>query len=626
MHLPDSFLVKGAEGGVAFEPGAYPSAQRGEAALVFEGRIDRLRADAPPLGGQSPSAVALLLLEAFLREGDVALARAEGDFIAVIARPCDVLAWKSFAASRQLFIAERQRAVSNRLLPLALAGASEPDPIYRDRFIVGTPSLLHALPETPLAGVRRVLPGHLVTLSPSGVAERQLVRRAWRYHHDRRQGIREAGLRVRELLVRGVEERLLQATPGDICCELSGGLDSSFIACLVGARASHVKAYMFARPDLPSFRASEGYARSVADRYGLDLAILTPSDLPVVDLKGEHVYSDEPSDFFWFGQMFGRAAAARLQPASTLFNGFGADQLFLRSPRVVPHLLRQGLLREGAAVLRDFARYAQRSEASLALQTALSMLPRSGYRKLVRPFAGRRLNPFYVGDVNPDWEVRSTVPWLRGGEMASAEGLERVESLRLAADARLIGDGIVCDDLAYLAASTAVYAPFMAPKQIREESPYCDLPLMDYVYGEISVHLVHDFRGRYKELLRVAQEGIVPEELRNRAHDTFVFDSFRSDFLKKNHAAFVDLMASSDALRDQGTAPWVDGPWVDRRGLAESFEQLTFGVQTSATRAVLTLLGYLVWWRDFQVAVKRSRGAADRDERPPGSARRASVT
>ncbi len=67
---------------------------------------------------------------------------------------------------------------------------------------------------------------------------------------------------------------------------------------------------MFSQPNLPSHAISEGYAREVADRYGIDLVVMRPEDLPDA-VDDDPDYSDEPSDFFWFGDWFSQSGGRR---------------------------------------------------------------------------------------------------------------------------------------------------------------------------------------------------------------------------------------------------------------------------------------------------------------------------
>ena len=110
----------------------------------------------------------------------------------------------------------------------------------------------------------------------------------------------------------------------------------------------------------------------------------------------------------------------------------------------------------------------------------------------------------------------------------------------------------------------------------------------DAVLDEVSALLVHDFRGRYKELLRECQKGIVPESLRGRQNDTFVFNSFQLSYVNKARGYFHALLQ---------TIP--DG-WIDRQGATYALEQLSFGMTTSSTRSVLALMGYLGWREAFK--------------------------
>jgi asparagine synthase (glutamine-hydrolysing) len=569
-------------------------ARRGDATLVYDGRVDRLAAGeahvhADP--GITPHVVASRLLERVLTRGVDALAAVQGDFTACLCSEGELTAFRSFTAPAQVYWSDD--LISNRLLEHARDRAPEPDPAFRLRFVLGVATLQHGFETTPLAGVRRLLPGHTVTSLPGRAARvRQLVRRAYRYVLEPLQRREDVAPRLRHLLTECVEDRIRDASR-PVWCELSGGLDSSFVACLAARARESVCAYMFSRPDRPSHRSSEEYAREVADRYGIALTVLAPSDLPRVDLR-EPVYADEPTDFFWYGRLFGGAAARVVPEGATVLTGFGADQLFLRSPRILPYLLRRGQLRRFGDGLASVGKLLSRSRASLAWQSALSALPRRLHLGAAAPFSRLAVNPFAADDVSMDRALTGGVAWLRAPDGQGALALrERLEDEHAAADARLIGDGIVCDDLGYLSATRFVDGPFTDPRAVTVESPFCDLRLLDFVYDEVSLHLVHDFDARYKELLRAAQEGIVPDGLRARQSDTFSFDASRDRLLADNKDAVRELFASPDL-----------DAWLDRAGAARALAELEFGVQSSSTRALLAAAGYLVWWRDFKEAAR----------------------
>ncbi len=552
-----------------------------DGALFIEGPVFRLSAGEPHLGAEPGRAV----LERVRLRGPEALAELVGDFVACLTSKDATYAFKSFTSQYQLYLHER--TLSNRLVRVVGSRAITLDHDYFVRHVLLVPGMQFHMRRTPLRGVERVLPGELLTIGER-VTRRQLVRRTYAYRLDREQRREDVAPEIASILRTSVRDHLA-ASRGAATIELSGGLDSSFIACLVGETRPGTKAVMFSRPDVPSHGQSETYARGVAERYGLDLLVLAPEDLPSHPEIAKPPYGDEPSDFFWFGDLFSRAVAQHTGDRGTVFTGFGADQLFLRSPAFLPYLLGRRAVGAFGRNLRPVGRLTSRSPLHLALQSALSQIPRGLFYKLAKPFATRRFNPMYVGDVNLHRTLYEPVPWL-----PASASQEEFEAERLEAETRLVGNGIICDDWGYFSASTAVAAPHFEPRAIVDASPYCDLRLIDFVYGKVSALLVHDFSegARYKELLREAQKGIVPDDLRARKNDMFVFNSFLGDYMRKGRE---DLLSLLDEVPDG---------LVDLGGARRAFEELAFGVMNSSTRSLIALFGYLIWQRAFRNAIR----------------------
>jgi asparagine synthase (glutamine-hydrolysing) len=518
------------------------------------------------------------LAEHIEREGPSAFARAEGDFVALMLADDEAHAFKSFTSQYQLYYRD-DGTIANRLGAFFDASSAWNED-YFARHVLLVPGYQFLSRETPLVGVSRVLPGELVTAGKT-VSRQQLVRRNYRYVLERSQRYEDVAPQLLEILRGSIRSRLAAYPDAKICVEISGGLDSSFIACLLGEQASNIRGVMFSQPNLPSHAISEGYARDVAARYGIDLIVMPPEDLPgTVDETPE--YSDEPSDFFWFGDWFSRAVAGVADAGSLVFTGFGADQLFLRSPAFLPYLLKRGEYRLFAQALPPASALLSRGRANLGWQSILSQMPEGLHRRLNGAFAGRRLNPWDVSDVNMQRMLTDTVPWVRCGK-----GLRAYITEKDIWEKQQVGDGIICDDWGYFSAPRTVTQSHFAEKDLRDASPFCDLPLMDFVYDKVSALLVHNFEGRYKELLRECQKGIVPEPLRNRQNDTFVFNSFQLQYVNKGRDYFASLLET------------VPEGWADRRAAAYALEQLSFGMTTSSTRSVMALLGYLSWREAF---------------------------
>ncbi|MBN9585116.1 MAG: asparagine synthase [Afipia sp. 62-7] len=557
-----------------------------EGTLSLEGIVQRV-------GGETGAAALQRLVEFIDREGPRALARVEGDFVALFQVRDHIHAFKSFTSQYQIYYREADGLVSNRLFAFWDRATGQWDDDYFARHVLIVPGYQFLSRDTPIKGVVRVLPGELVSLG-ARVERQQPVRRNYAYRIDPGQRREDVAPQVLHLLRDSIRTRLAARPQASICVEISGGLDSSFIACLLGEQlSSGIRGVMFSQPRLPSHAISEQYARDVAERYGIELVVLPPEELPV-GMPDEPGYSDEPSDFFWFGDIFSRAVAELAEPNSYVFTGFGADQLFLRSPAFLPYLLRHKHYRAFREALSEVSGLLSRGQVSVAWQCLLSQMPAELHRCLQHAWPFRGWNPWDVSDVNMERVLTDDVPWLRCGKSLTDYSRERYLN-----EVALAGDGIICDDWGYFSAPRAVTQGHFSRKSLVDASPYCDLPLLDYVYDQVSALLVHDFRGRYKELLREAQKGIVPETLRNRQNDTFVFNSFQIAYIDASKDRFHDLLNG------------VDEGWIDVKAARLALQQLSFGMASSSTRSVMALLGYLQWRKIFLDHCRAPNGIID---------------
>lgn len=219
------------------------------------------------------------LVQLIERDGPAAFARVEGDFVALIRTPDALHAFKSLTSQFQLYYREGEGRVSNRLAPFWRAGHDEWNEDYFARHVLIVPGYQFLSRETPIQSVNRVLPGELVTIGRD-VVRTQLVRRDYKYRFEGGASRPEAAEQILHLLRDSIRSRLAARPQSRTCVEISGGLDSSFIACLLGEAASGIRGVMFSQPGVPSHVVSEGYARDVATKYGIDLVVVPPDELP----------------------------------------------------------------------------------------------------------------------------------------------------------------------------------------------------------------------------------------------------------------------------------------------------------------------------------------------------------
>jgi hypothetical protein len=121
--------------------------------------------------------------------------------------------------------------------------------------------------------------------------------------------------------------------------------------------------------------------------------------------------------------------------------------------------------------------------------------------------------------------------------------------------------------------------------------PFYDLRLLRFVFEKVSWHLIHDWRTPYKHVLREAQKGTVPEATRNRKKNEFHFDGFFQTLFEQNEDYIRSLFQSGDVDRFS---------FIDKSELQKTVDKRFFGINNNSTRALISLLFYLIWLQTFQ--------------------------
>jgi len=561
-------------------------AKKGRVSLVFDGLIYGVRGEKTLHPATPPPQIASFLLEAYLRSPDRFFDALDGQCTVVIVDGQDTVhGFRSRLSPTLIYYSDR--VLSNHLMPVYEAlDRPAPDLRYFSDFLADHPKIYFDLPRTPFEGIRRLLPGETLRLRNGKLAITRAKavpkgHETYPYYAD--QKLEEVAPRVLRLLENAVQTRL-GASDRPIVCELSGGLDSSFITSLVARRAENVSAFMYSYPLRPSHMFSEKCARAVAADLGIPLTVLDPSEVSKVDLATEQHYCDEPNAFSWQGFLFSESTEKLVPEGSLLFSGMGADQIFMRDERIFPWLLQNGHYREFLKTVSDKAKGAERSKVNLAWQAALAALPKSVYRRLKTPFDGFRFNPFAVEEMNSGMDPVVTAPWLRDLPPTTAPSLE---------------DDLSPIEFSYLIAPSTTTDPYDEPRGVASAHPYCDSRLIEYVTNGVSRHLVYDWKNPYKNLLREAMRGLVPEFVRMREKNDFSFEGFRSKMLRDNEVFLRQFLGDLNIpQRDH----------IDRQKMMVALDEVFFGVSTDSTRKLLALLSYALWWRDFSaIAAARKR-------------------
>jgi asparagine synthase (glutamine-hydrolysing) len=187
---------------------------------------------------------------------------------------------------------------------------------------------------SPYRGIDALEPSHYLTVD---LSDRQISVRKSRYYDfaarvaartDAIAGGKEADLvrELREILDDACRLRLRSDVP--VGLSLSGGLDSSTIAILAGARQDHLLAFSYGQPDDAT---SEGpLAAEVGRRAGLDMRWIWPKDIDLSDLFMRTLQA-QGAPFPHTSQMaqFAVFERARADGVKVLLGGQGGDEALM---------------------------------------------------------------------------------------------------------------------------------------------------------------------------------------------------------------------------------------------------------------------------------------------------------
>ncbi|MDD8026478.1 MAG: asparagine synthase (glutamine-hydrolyzing) [Acidobacteriota bacterium] len=195
--------------------------------------------------------------------------------------------------------------------------------------------------ETFFRGVRKIRPGHSLSLDPETGTEKHV--RYWEPDFEVRDTCREEHCVeiLRDLLRDAVRLQLQSDVP--VGATLSGGIDSSLVTILAGQLGGgSLTAFTGAFREGPAFDESE-YARQAAAAAGAELRLIHPTAADFIEVMPKIVYHmDEPAAG---PGVFAQYVVAREASRSVkvLLGGQGGDEVFGGYVRYVIAYLEQAL-------------------------------------------------------------------------------------------------------------------------------------------------------------------------------------------------------------------------------------------------------------------------------------------
>jgi asparagine synthase (glutamine-hydrolysing) len=416
------------------------------------------------------------------------------------------------------------------------------EPIARDFLVQG---YLDHTDQTLFAGVVQLPPAHSMSFSREGL-------RAWRYWSlSPSAPPADPVTDVREGFVESVRMHLRSDVPVGTC--LSGGLDSSAIACtvdhLLRTDAASARSVGARQQTFTSYFGDTGYderpyARAVAERIGAAPHWISFDDRRLVDVLPEVIrVHDEPFLSMSIVAQWHVMEAAAAAGIKVLLDGQGGDELLAGYDGFFgfrfADLLLSGRFRDLAAEVGAYR--SVRGASAAAIATAV-----------VRPFVPPALEPvararaLRSSTIVHD-DLRAVGPHGDGTVPDGAPFPDRLRRQLHFVLTRRLPELLHYEDRNSMAHSLEARVPFL------------DHRLVELLFSLDGRHLIQN--GRTKTVFRQALDGLLPNIVRDRT-DKMGFETPDSRFLRGTLGELAFDVLGSQACRGRG---FINAPAALRR-------------------------------------------------------------
>jgi len=532
----------------------------GKLAITADCRLDSRDELLARLGMRDRSiADAMLIMRAYLKWGEACPTYLQGDFAFAIwdsERQALFCARDHFGVKPFYYHSTGTRfAFASEIGPiLALDGVGRRLSEHQiSGFLAGLPDDPQA---TPYAEIFRLPARHSMM-----VADRQTtLRRYWQIEPSQRPPRPDAAEEFRHLFAQSVENRM-RGTPA-VGAMLSGGLDSSSIACLAGLRAAakrdpKLKTFSLVF-DKGSSMDEKPFIDAVLDDNSLDATLITVSNYaPFAEF--ERILEEQEGTFLAPGLSLTRDLyrTAGAKGVKVLLDGHGGDEVVSQGHGHLHELANAGRWLELWRELHSAANTYGEGMISLYFKFLIIYGPawriarmRSMAKRIVgkarrRPAQAARAA--WTGLVNPDLARRTDLAerFHRSGYMPAAVTASEALTHRW-----LLSTGLVPHAFEVLDKAAANFG-------VEPRYPFWDKPLVEFCLALPGEEKLKDGFGRH--VLRRAMQGVLPPAVQWR-RDKIDFTANLVKGMLGNHRELLDRLLISDSER---IAPYVNLPEVN---------------------------------------------------------------
>ncbi|WP_192251126.1 lasso peptide isopeptide bond-forming cyclase [Mesorhizobium silamurunense] len=532
----------------------------GKLAITADCRLDNRDELLARLGIRDrPVADAMLLMRAYLKWGEACPTYLQGDFAFAI--------WD--AERRALFCVRdhfgvkpfyyhstaRRFAFASEIGPLLTL-----DGVGRNLSEHQISGFLAGLPDDPqsthYAEIFRLPARHTLTVTGSQVT----LRRYWQIEPSAKPLRSDAAEEFRHLFSQSVQNRM-RGTPS-VGAMLSGGLDSSSIACVAGLQAAAAQ-----KPKLKTFSLvfekgssmdEQPFIDAVLDRYQLDGTLIAVGDYaPFAEF--ERILEEQEGTFLAPGLSLTRSIyrTASVKGVKVLLDGHGGDEVVSQGYGHLHELAHGGRWLDLWRELHGAAKTYGEGMLSLYFKFLAAYGPAwrvARMRAMAKRFLGKlRRRPLHApraawaGLVNPELARRTDLAerFHRAGYMPANVSTSEALTHRW-----LLSTGLVPHAFEVLDKAAANFG-------IEPRYPFWDKPLVEFCLALPGAEKLHNGFGRH--VLRRAMEGVLPPAVQWR-RDKIDFTASLVKGMIVNHRDLLDrlLVSDSDLI-----APYVNLPEVN---------------------------------------------------------------
>ncbi|MBI1325978.1 asparagine synthase (glutamine-hydrolyzing) [bacterium] len=439
-------------------------------------------------------------------------------------------------------------------------------------------------PQTAFEAVKKLLPGHVLTLDAGSPAPEPKTRRYWNleYLPKSRLSFDDAKDQLREILTEAVRVRMISDVP--LGAFLSGGIDSSIVVgIMAGLSDKPVRTFSIGFQDAAYNELA--HARRIADKWSTDHNefIVEPDAMSILPMLVRHYgepYADSSAVPTYYVSQITR------QKVTVALNGDGGDECFLGYQRYLANQVSETIQKIpgaglGIRILRGMLPVDIESKSTLSRMNRflkVAMLPEADrYAHWIGYFGEADRRSMYRADFSQRVNLREPLEWY-DRLVAAQPGLSAVERANLADyHGYLPYDLLVKVDIATMANS------------LESRSP-----LLDHKLLEFAARLPQNYklRGRkFKWILRQAFADMLPPENVNRQKSGFGVPI--GSWIRESMKSMVNehLLSDSACIRQ-----YLDGKMIDR------IVRKHMDLEANNTFRIWNLLMLEMWHQEFGVS------------------------